>query len=51
MTSDLVLIKELGQLKDGHIEVRLIEAIRNVPTNGAKLDPFLNYGVEETQAE
>ena len=45
----LVLIEEHLQLPHGDTEVGLVELIGNVPAEGAKLPPFLNQSMEETQ--
>ena len=39
------------KLSDRNPEIRLIEAIRNIPAQRSKLLPLLHQGMEETQAE
>ncbi len=36
---------------NGDPEIRLIELIRNVPSEGSKLPPLLNEGMEEAEAK
>jgi len=39
------------ELSDGDTQVRLVEAIRDVPALGPKLPPLLHQSVEETQTK
>lgn len=43
-------LNEYLQLSDAYTQVRLIEAIRDVPAQWTKLLPLLNKSMEETQS-
>lgn len=47
----IILVQEHVELSDTDSQVRLIEFVRNVPSEGTKLSPLLHYAVEETQTK
>lgn len=49
--TNLVTIHEHVQLSDTYAKIRLIELVRNVPSQRAELSTFLNQTMEETKTE
>ena len=47
----LVIIDEHLQLTDADTQVRLIEAVGNIPTKWTKLSPLLHQSMEEAEAK
>lgn len=47
----IILVQEHVELSDTDSQVRLVEFVRNVPSEGTKLSPLLHNTVEETQTK